>query len=48
MLSTTLSTESAHDFFQLLMDLLGFFLQRGALQIARNLIDPAQDFFFAL
>ena len=48
MLSTTLSTEGAHDFLQLLMNLLSVLLQGFALQMTRDLLDHAQDFFFAL
>ena len=48
MLSTTLSTEGAHDFFQLLMDLLGVLLQGFSPQMARDVLDHTQDFFFAL
>ena len=48
MLSTPLSTESAHDFFQLLMDLLSISLQGWVMQAECDLIDHIQDFFFAL
>ncbi len=47
-LSTTLSTEGAHDFLQLPMDLLGITLQGGTVQMERDLVDHTQDFFFAL
>ena len=48
MLATTLSTEGAHDFLQLLMDLLSILLQGGVVHMACDLFDHTQDFFFAL
>ena len=48
MLSATLSTEGAHDFLQLLMDLLGLVLQGFLVQMERDVFDHTQDFFFAL
>ncbi len=48
MLSPTLSTQGAHDFLQLLLDVLGITLEGFPMQTAGDLFDHTQDFFFAL